>query len=323
MRKLIVLALFAAAIGALVASPAGAKRPGVNGKIVFNADNNVTGQEQVYTIDPDGTDLRLLANDAEAGQWSPDGTRVSLGTQIVNVDTGTFTDLPSYEGLFLPCIVWSPDGTRLACEGFGTDDPALTGIYTMLSSASGGLQRLTSSTDDDCPSDYSPNGNRLVFSRLNFTEGTSTLYVMKLDSTERGDGRGDRGGDLTALMPSGTEVNFCTGSWSPQGNEIVFSARIPSGTRSTIWVVHSDGSGLRQVPIAGCGGTVDDPASSGCNSPVWSPDGTKILFERFTPGTRQADLYTVNADGSGLFRVTNTPDLSEGTGDWGTHPVTP
>jgi hypothetical protein len=37
----------------------------------------------------------------------------------------------------------------------------------------------------------------------------------------------------------------------------------------------------------------------------------------------QFDLYTVNADGSGLFRVTNTPDLQEGGADWGTHPLTP
>jgi hypothetical protein len=35
------------------------------------------------------------------------------------------------------------------------------------------------------------------------------------------------------------------------------------------------------------------------------------------------DLYTVNADGSDLFQVTNTPTLDEGGADWGTHPVTP
>jgi hypothetical protein len=37
----------------------------------------------------------------------------------------------------------------------------------------------------------------------------------------------------------------------------------------------------------------------------------------------QRDLYTVNADGSGLFQVTHTPDIFEDGGDWGTHPVTP
>jgi hypothetical protein len=36
------------------------------------------GQEQVYTVDPDGSDLQLVANDAEAGQWSPDGTKIAI-----------------------------------------------------------------------------------------------------------------------------------------------------------------------------------------------------------------------------------------------------
>ena len=43
----------------------------------------------------------------------------------------------------------------------------------------------------------------------------------------------------------------------------------------------------------------------------------------FDPATVSSDLYTVNADGSGLFQVTNTPDIDEFGGDWGTHAVTP
>jgi hypothetical protein len=45
------------------------------------------------------------------------------------------------------------------------------------------------------------------------------------------------------------------------------------------------------------------------------------MFGRFAAGRR--DLYTVNADGSGLFQVTNTLEIDEFGGDWGTHPVTP
>ena len=56
--------------------------------------------------------------------------------------------------------------------------------------------------------------------------------------------------------------------------------------------------------------------------PVWSPDGKKIAFGR-NADDEQRDIYTVNADGSGLFQVTHTPNISEFNGDWGTHPVTP
>jgi hypothetical protein len=41
--------------------------------------------------------------------------------------------------------------------------------------------------------------------------------------------------------------------------------------------------------------------------PVWSPDGQKIAFGR-NADDEQRDLYTVNADGSGLFQVTHTTE---------------
>jgi Tol biopolymer transport system component len=308
MRSLIVFALLGAAFAAVFATSAAAKPPGTNGKIVFNADNRVTGREQVYTVDPDGTDPQLLANDAEAGQWSPDGTRIAIFGGFLNFDTGTYTNLgldALYPDRLLFCGVWSPDGARLACEG-GFTDPALQGVYTIRSSDGGDLQRLTSTSEDDCPSDYSPNGKRLVVTH----GGIATV---------KSDGSG-----LRQLTPSGMVFDFCSGSWSPQGNEIVFSAHVPFNHRSTFWVVQSDGSGLRQLPVPGCGGLRSDPTSIGCQQPRWSPDGQKIVFGRhlLIPDDH-FDLFTVNADGSGLFQVTNTPDVDEFSGDWGTHPITP
>jgi hypothetical protein len=308
MRKLIMLALVAAGIATIAALPAAAT---TNGKIVVNVDNAVTGQEQVYTVDPDGTDMQFLANDAEAGQWSPDGTNIAIFGGYLNFDTSTYTDLglpfDRYPDLALFCGVWSRDGSMLACEGFGKVDESLNGIYTVRSSDGGGLQRVTSAQVDDCPTDYSPNGNRLLVSN-------GALSVVQTN-----------GNGLHQITPPGMALDFCSGSWSPQENEIVFSAHVPDFSyRSSIWVMHSDGSGLREIPAPGCGGLRSDPASIGCQKPVWSPDGQKIMFERhFLIPNDHFDLYTVNADGSGLFQVTNTPDLDEAGGDWGTHPVTP
>jgi Tol biopolymer transport system component len=317
MRKLITLALLAAGIAAIVALPAAAKPGGTNGKIVVNVDNFVTGQEQVYTVDPDGTDMQFLANDTEAGQWSQDGTKIAIAGGYLDFDTGAYTDLglpfDRYSDLALFCGVWSPDGSRLACEGFGQTNGGLNGVYTLRSSDGGDLQRVTYEPNgDDCASDYSPNGKRLVLTRA--SDASYEIDTVKLD-----------GSGLTPITPEGTAFDFCSGSWSPQGNEIVFSAHVPDFSyRSSIWVVHSDGSGLRQIQVSGCGGPRSDPTSIGCQKPVWSPDGRKLMFERHVliPNDH-FDLYTVNADGSDLFQVTNTPNLDEGGGDWGTHPVTP
>jgi Tol biopolymer transport system component len=311
MRKLILFVLLAAAVAAVTAIPAAAKPRGINGKIVFNADNVVTGQEQVYTVDPDGSDLQPFANDAEAGQWSHDGTKIAIFGGYVNFDTSAYTDLglPDhlYPDLLLFCGVWAPNGDRLACEG-GFTDPSLQGVYTVRSSDGSDLQRVTSTQFDDCPSDYSPNGTRLVVTH------DRGIAVVKSD-----------GSGLRPITPAGMGRDFCSGSWSSQGNEIVFSAHVPNfDYRSSIWVVHADGTGLRQIPVPGCGGLRSNPASIGCQSPVWSPDGLKIMFERhFLIPNDHFELYTVNADGSGLFQVTDTPNLEEGGGDWGTHPVTP
>jgi Tol biopolymer transport system component len=51
------------------------------------------------------------------------------------------------------------------------------------------------------------------------------------------------------------------------------------------------------------------------SQPGWSPDGTKIVFTRISANGTQENVYTVNANGSGLTRVTNTradqPDWGE------------
>jgi len=88
---------------------------------------------------------------------------------------------------------------------------------------------------------------------------------------------------------------------------------------SKIWVVHSDGSGLHRIPTPQslCGGRFDDPDARGCADPVWSPDGKKIVFRLTTTGFGEGgDLYTVNADGTGLTRVTHDGDVE--FPDWGT-----
>ena len=322
MRRFITLLiglLATAVIAAATATPASARSRGFNGKIVTNSDNLVTGHEQVYTVDPDGSDEQLLVDNAEVGQWSHDGSFVSLftdlGERLFEVDTGSSKDLglpdTHYPGLLLFCGQWSPDDARLACEGFGANDPSLNGVYTVRSSDGGDLQRVTwEPNGDDCPSDYSPNGKRLVVTRA--SESSYGLYTVRTDGT-----------DLRPLVTN-MEFNFCEGNWSPQGNEIAFSAHVPNGDyHSSVWVVHANGTGRRQIPIAGpCGGPFADPTTYGCFRPIWSPDGAKIAFGRNIDDD-QRDIYTVNADGSGLFRVTHTPNISEFNGDWGTHPLTP
>ena len=53
--------------------------------------------------------------------------------------------------------------------------------------------------------------------------------------------------------------------------------------------------------------------------PVWSPDGTKIIYVREAPilltGAINSDLYVMNPDGSENTQLTNHPNI-EAEPDW-------
>ena len=105
------------------------------------------------------------------------------------------------------------------------------------------------------------------------------------------------GTGLKQITPAGLDFSSF-GSWSPQGNEIVFSQHVTPDVHSSIWVVHSDGSGLHEInvqPASACGGANADPDALGCNQPTWSPDGTKIAFIRSHMNIVDGEAYTVGS----------------------------
>lgn len=72
----------------------------------------------------------------------------------------------------------------------------------------------------------------------------------------------------------------------------------------------------------GAGGEPVDitPPDAQAMSPVWSPDGGLILFtsatDRDGDSNFEVDLYTLNPNGGGLQRITNTPDRIELDASW-------
>lgn len=306
----------ARAEGVAPSATIGTEVSGSVGRIAFARFDPALDGLVTYTVNSDGSELRQLFDGrSEYPHWSPDGTEIAIfccdngmAAHLLDAETGDLRELPPPDPtLETHCgFAWSPDGERLACEVYGVDDPSRNGIYTIRSSDGGGLTRVTSNPGGtDIPGDYSPGGKRLVFFRSD-EDGHAGIFVTRLNGT-----------GIRRVAPRDMLVaDTSAGSWSPSGNRILFVASTSPDHHKAIWVVNPDGGSLHQLPIEPvCGGRFSNPRSAGCYSPSWSPDGTKIVFTRSSPNGRRENIFTVDADGSGLFQVTNGggDDLP----DWG------
>ena len=110
-----------------------------------------------------------------------------------------------------------------------------------------------------------------------------------------------------------TASNFAqdSGSWSPDGKQILFSSK-----DGKVFVVHPDGSGLRQIRLD------TGPGRYFAYQPTWSPDGTRIVVRLVLASSGEQHLYTMRPTGSDLQQVANTQGSEEiAFTDWGPHPL--
>jgi TolB protein len=84
-------------------------------------------------------------------------------------------------------------------------------------------------------------------------------------------------------------------AWSHNGRFIVYDGN-RANDHPVLAVVNADGTGRRELFA---------PPGAGAVDPFWSPDDTRVVFQSDKDGNE--DLYVINADGSGLRRVTNDP----------------
>lgn len=135
--------------------------------------------------------------------------------------------------------------------------------------------------------DWSPDGARLILALQERDTGRRRLYVTPTDGSTM---------DLVAL-------NAFSPDWSS-------TDRIVALRGGADVIVTMDADGANQTMI------VDGRRNV---APRWSADGSRIVFERVikTPGQpARSDVVVVNADGSGITNITDSPGVYDWSPSW-------
>ncbi|MGB5896065.1 MAG: T9SS type A sorting domain-containing protein, partial [Ignavibacteriaceae bacterium] len=86
-------------------------------------------------------------------------------------------------------------------------------------------------------------------------------------------------------------------SWSPDGIQITFGySSNGSYADNELFIMNSDTTGRQQLTIN----------NSYDGMPRWSPDGLRICYSSDISDYQHWEVYTINADGTNIIRVTNT-----------------
>ncbi len=128
-----------------------------------------------------------------------------------------------------------------------------------------------------------PGANGRIVFQSNRDAGAGEIYSMKPD-----------GSDMKRLTFTGSNTEP---AYSPDGSRIAFISGRDS--QYEIYVMNANGTNQRRLTNSG----VTE------QNPVWSPDGTRILFEAPPSGTNNRDIWVMNADGTGKTNLTNNPAI--------------
>jgi Tol biopolymer transport system component len=337
------IAVAAVVVLGVVAAPASATFPGANGRITFFRFDGTDNSAEIWRADANGDNqVRLTNSGADhasvESDWAPSGLRIAFDSDRLNATDGDvqiFTMDPAGGNVqqvttgngFHGDPAYSPTGTQLAIEADRGNYPAEEGIYIV--PASGPPATVTAAMKvvgipgggvGVSEPQFSPTGTWITFTTLKncdrFIERsrhpqpagcTTAIYRVHPDGTA-----------LRRLTPWGENASFS--DWSPDGQWIAHDSGDNGkfGQHGGIWLMRPDGSGDHEIVS---GSPLTAKRADFYNNPVFSPDGTAMIFTHFLWAT--TDLERATATGGSIAPiVVGTPDVNlQNRTDWGPAPV--
>lgn len=275
-----------------------------NGRIAFRRYlNGAHTWGAIFTINPDGTGERQVTHPPKGNvdappRWAPNASLIAFTRCPGHGSCAIYTVGPHGSHptrLSPPCrgskceddsgASFLPDGrhvvfSRFTRHGFGASIVVTDLRHWHPRVVVPGTERFAY-TDPE----FSPDGRRVVFVR-----GASNKIVGVCVA-------GSHGGSIHQISPTKLDAGDAP-TWSPDGRWILFRSHVDGGGQSQIYLVHPNGTGLKQLTHFKPGAIV--------TSSRFSPDGKLIVFGTNGVGGDAADVFVMNADGTGMRPVTRT-----------------
>jgi Tol biopolymer transport system component len=147
------------------------------------------------------------------------------------------------------------------------------------------VEQLTNSSFANSSPAWSPNGNKIVFTR---TMDVETIWIMDSDGTNQ------------IQLTTNADKYCLSPAFSYDNTKIVYikSSELESEINE-IWVMNSDGSNKQQLFAPG-------DTKQTISNRAWNQTGKIIFTRRYPKGIKSStasDLWIINADGSGAKSV--------------------
>lgn len=312
------LLLFGVLLYALLVAPHRRRFVPTVGEIVFVSDQGTPGHPHLWISNADGSGARRLTrsrDDETAPTWSPDGSQVAYLAGRAGGDPQIFAIDADGQN---PVQITHSGGGKSEPQ-FAPSDNALIGYLSggalsLADVTTGQTSRVLPTVNEDSRTQTADTSSQPA-AIVNFAwtpakdraqqglaatedvNGTQALVVLPTLGGNARDTRDDAPGS-----PPLAAANALTLGWSPDGALLAVAllgvAGLPAGQQaSAVTLFDGQGNSSGQRPLA-----IVSSASSGPQDPVFTPDGTRIVFELYQGSDlahqRVVGLFSVPVDGS-------------------------